>query len=73
MKKSTAFWMALASFSLGVLWGFLLAPIKQGVTVYACHNGSGNHGNHGNGSFFHHLDPKDQEDLENRQGEDTDF
>lgn len=45
MNKSTAFWMGLACFAAGVVWGFLLSPIKKGVTVYACNNGSGNNGN----------------------------
>ncbi len=42
MKKSSNFWMALACFSVGAAWGFLLAPVKKGVTVYVCNNGSKN-------------------------------
>lgn len=42
MKKSTAFWMGLACLAIGVVWGFLLAPVKKGVTIYACNNGSNN-------------------------------
>lgn len=42
MKKSTAFWMGLACLAIGAVWGFLLAPVKKGVTIYACNNGSNN-------------------------------
>lgn len=31
MKRSTAFWMATAFFFSGVIWGFLLAPIRNGI------------------------------------------
>ncbi|WP_458862280.1 hypothetical protein [Acidaminobacterium chupaoyuni] len=40
MKLRTAFLWTSGSFLLGVVLGFLFSPIKQGIHVEVCNNGS---------------------------------
>lgn len=41
MNKSTAVWMSIAMFFMGMVIGFMLAPIKKGIT---CGNNNTNCG-----------------------------
>lgn len=63
MRKSTAFWMSLACFGLGVAWGFLVAPIKKGISIYVCNNGNNNRSNgNGNGNGWDQDEEAYEED-----------
>ncbi len=44
MSKTEAFFRALAWFGLGMIAGFLLAPIKKGVDISICSHNVGSNG-----------------------------
>lgn len=72
MKKSTAFLLALNALLAGVLTGFLLSPVKHGITI-GDNNGIGNNNRlrKKNGEDCSDYD-EDAEDEENINGEKTD-
>lgn len=61
MKKSTAFWIALACLFTGIGIGFLVSPAKNGF--------GNNNGNTTNNYFGDEPDDYDDYDEENDEGE----
>lgn len=57
MKKSTVFWLSTSCTLFGIVIGFLLAPIKGGIS---CGNNCGNYG-----QYYHDPEESVESTAEN--------
>jgi hypothetical protein len=60
MSKQSIFLISALTFSIGVVFGFLIAPMKQGIG-----NGSGN--------VYNYYGKKEESEEENTDNEQTDI